>query len=146
MSSFDWAWSMLAENWGLNSCWKLADDGRMSSKLLCQDSFSGGVLVMGRSYEYLLLKFGLKLNTSGDSVLELSHAKLSGHGSVVFRVGLEVVVVRNFKKDGVVVLLIVVLFVVVLLVVVLLVVFLLVVVLLVVVLLVVVRNVELPKL
>ena len=117
MSSLDWAWSVLPENWGLNcSCWKLADDGRTSSKLLCQDSFSGGVLVTGRSYEYLLLKLGLKLNTSGgDSVLELSHAKLSGHGSVVFRVGLEVVVVRNFKKDGVVVLLVVVLHVVVLL-------------------------------
>ena len=43
----------------------------------------------------------MKLKTSsGDSVLELSHAKLSGHGSVDFRVGLGVVVVRNFEKDG----------------------------------------------
>ena len=100
---------------------------------------------MGRSYEYLLLKLGLKLNTSGDSVFELSQAKLSGHASVDFLVGLEVVVVRNFKKDGVVVFLVVVLLVVVLLVVVLLVVILLVVVLLVVVLL-VVRSVELRKL
>jgi len=95
---------------------------------------------MGRSYEYLLLKLGLKLNTSGDSVFELSQAKLSGHASVDFLVGLKVVVVRNFKKDGVVVLLVVVLLVVVLLVVVLLVVVLLVVVLL------VVRSVELCKL
>ena len=95
---------------------------------------------MGRSYEYLLLKLGLKLNTSGDSVFELSQAKLSGHASVDFLVGLEVVVVRNFKKDGVVVLLVVVLLVVVLLVVVLLVVVLLVGVLL------VVRSVELCKL
>ena len=77
---------------------------------------------MGRSYEYLLLKLGLKLNTSGDSVFELSQAKLSGHASVDFLVGLKVVVVRNFKKDGVVVFLVVVLLVVVLLVVVLLVV------------------------
>ena len=90
---------------------------------------------MGRSYEYLLLKLGLKLNTSGDSVFELSQAKLSGHASVDFLVGLKVVVVRNFKKDGVVVLLVVVLLVVVLLVVVLLVVVLL-----------VVRSVELCKL
>ena len=43
----------------------------------------------------------MKLKTSsGDSVLELSQAKLSGQGSVDFRVGLEVVVVRNFEKDG----------------------------------------------
>ena len=125
----------------MKSSLKVADDGRTSSNLFSQDSFSGGVLVMGRSYEYLLLKLGLKLNTSGDSVFELSQAKLSGHGSVDFLVGLEVVVVRNFKKDGVVVLLVVVLLVVVLLVVVL-----LVVVLHVVVLLVVVRSVELRKL
>ena len=125
----------------MKSSLKVADDGRTSSNLFSQDSFSGGVLVMGRSYEYLLLKLGLKLNTSGDSVFELSQAKLSGHGSVDFLVGLEFVVVRNFKKDGVVVLLVVVLLVVVLLVVVL-----LVVVLHVVVLLVVVRSVELRKL
>ena len=78
-----------------------------------------------------MLKLGLKLNTSGDSVFELSQAKLSGHGSVDFLVGREVVVVRSFKKDGVVVLLVVVLHGVVLLVVV---------------LLVVVRSVELRKL
>ena len=109
---------------------------------------------MGRSYEYLLLKLGLKLNTSGDSVFELSQEKLSGQASVDFLVGLEVVVVRNFKKDGVVVLLVVVLLVVVLLVVVLLVVILLVVllvvvllvVILLVVVLLVVRSVELRKL
>ena len=94
---------------------------------------------MGSSYEYLLLKLGLKLNTSGDSVFESSQAKLSGHASVGLLVGQEVV--RNFKKDGVVVFLVVVLLVVGLLVVVL-----LIVVLLVVVLIVVVLCVELSKL
>ena len=50
----------------------------------------------------------MKLYTSGDSVFELSQAKLSGHGFVDFLVGLEEVVVRSLKKYGVVVFLVVV--------------------------------------